>query len=82
MAIIQTSAYDEFIEFITSSPTLEETVNFRLSDATQTHFSQLLEKNRNQTLTAEEQAELNEFLHLEHLMRMMKIRAYEKMDAS
>ncbi len=82
MAIVNVSAYDEFVEFITSSPTLEQLAAFRLSDTTEKYISELLAANRTRTLTAEEEAELDEFLRIEHLMRKAKIRAYEKLDSA
>ncbi len=81
MAIVQISAYDEFIEFISSSPTLEEMTEFRLSDESENHISRLLEANRQRRLSPTEESELDEYLRLEHIMRRMKIRAFEKLDA-
>ena len=80
MAIVHLRPYDEFIEFITSSPTLEEISTFRLSEESEAHISQLLERNRTQKLTGQEEAELDEYLRLEHIMRKAKIRAFEKLD--
>lgn len=71
--------YTEFIDFITSEPSLEQMANFRLSDAAETRLNALLEANRHGTLTAEEQKELNDYLQLEHLMRMMKYTALAKL---
>lgn len=80
MAVAHTSVYDEFADFITSSPTLEEITRFRLSDPTEERINALLDANRNRTLTADEQAELDEAIRVEHLMRLVKIRAYARMD--
>lgn len=80
MAIVQTTAYTEFIEFITSSPSLEAMTTFRLSDATEQRVSDLLEANRNGVISPEDHQELDEFLRLEHIMRMMKLRALEKLE--
>ncbi len=77
--IIKLSAYDEFVEFITSSPPLEEISEFRLSAETEARFSELLEANRNRSLTDLEEAELDEFMRLEHIVRKAKIRAFEKL---
>lgn len=79
MQIRDHAAYDEFVEFMLSSPTLEQITQFRLSDAMEQKINDLLDANRNRTLTAEEQAELDEYIRLEHLMRKMKIRAFEKL---
>lgn len=81
MAIAHVKAYDEFVEFITSSPSLEALANFRLSAESEARFSTLLEANRAGTLTSVEEAELDELIRLEHLMRKAKIRAFEKLHA-
>lgn len=80
MAIVNIGAYEEFVDFVTSSPTLEQIAAFRLSDATEARISALLEANRSARLTAEEESELDEYPRLEHIMRKLKIRAYEKLD--
>ena len=79
MAIAQLKAYDEFVEFITTSPTLQQMSEFRLSEESEAHISALLDANRNRKLTSEEEAELDEYLRLEHIMRKAKIRAFEKL---
>lgn len=80
MVIRNISAYDEFVEFITSRPSLEEITDFRLSDEIETHISDLLQANRTRRLTDDENEELDEYLRVEHLMRKAKLRAYEKLD--
>ncbi len=81
MAIVHLRPYDEFIEFITSSPTLAEISEFRLSDESEARIHALLEVNKSQRLTPDEEVELDEYLRLEHIMRKAKIRAFEKLDA-
>jgi hypothetical protein len=80
MAIVQISAYDEFVEFITSLPTLEQISEYRLSDETEAQISALMERNNEGALSADEETELDEYLRLEHIMRKAKIRAFEKLD--
>ena len=79
MAVVRTSAYDEVLEFLTSTPTLAQIISFRPSEAIQERISTLLEANRNGLLNAEERAELDEFEQLEHFMRRLKIRAHTKL---
>ena len=79
MQIRDHAAYDEFVEFMLDSPSLEQITQFRLSDAMEQKINDLLDANRNRTLSAEERAELDEYIRLEHLMRKMKIRAFEKL---
>lgn len=80
MAIAHLPAYDEFIEFITSTPTVEQVSQLRFSPATEARISALLQANREQTITPEETVELDEYLRLERIMRKAKIRAIEKLD--
>lgn len=80
MAVVEIDAYDEFVEFITSGPTLEQIATFRLSPAADQRISVLLTANRQRRLTDAEEAELGEYLRLEHIVRKAKIRAWEKLD--
>ena len=82
MQVVDINAYDEFVEFITSSPTLEQIADFRLSEAAEARIGELLDANRNRRLTDAEENELNEYLRLEHMVRKAKIRAYEKLNHS
>ena len=79
MAIVNLNAYDEYVEFITSHPTVEQVADFRLLDAVEARIRDLLEANRTRKLTAEEDTELDEYLRLEHIMRKAKLRALEKL---
>jgi hypothetical protein len=83
MAVARSSAvYDEFIEFITSSPTLEQIAEYQLSEAAETRVDYLLEQNNSGEINADELAELDDYLRIEHLIRMAKIRAREKLTAA
>lgn len=75
----QSPYYLEFIEFITSQPTLAEMAQYQLSSAGEARISALLEANRQGELSAAEHAELDDYLRLEHLMRMMKYMAMSKL---
>ncbi len=80
MRVVEISAYDEFVEFITSVPTLEQIANFRLSTAAEQRIRDLLDANQARRLSDAEEAELDEYLRLEHMVRKAKLRAYEKLD--
>ncbi len=80
MAIAHLPAYEEFVEFITSVPTIEQVSRLHFSEATEARISSLLKANREQTITPEESTELDEYLRLERIMRKAKIRAIEKLD--
>jgi hypothetical protein len=81
MLTLHGNIYDEFVEFITSSPSLEAIAEFRLSEAAEQRISDLLRREREEHLSTLEAEELNEALRIEHIMRMAKIRAFEKLDA-
>lgn len=76
----QTTAHREFAEFIISMPALEQIAAFRLSDTTEAHINGLQDANNAGTITEAERAELEDYLRLEHLMRLVKLEAYKKLD--
>jgi hypothetical protein len=80
MAVKQISAYDEFVDFMTSLPTLEEIANYTISPTAQARVNELLAANRNRRLTDAEVTELDEYERLEHSIRRAKIRAFEKLN--
>lgn len=80
MAIRQISAYDSFIEFMASLPSLDEIAAYSMSAETQARIRDLLDANRTRRLTDAENIELDEYEHLGRLIRRAKLRAFEKMD--
>lgn len=79
MATVTSPVYAEFFEFLVSSPTPEQIVAFHASEATQERARELLAANRENRLTPDEQAELDEFERVSHLVRMLKIYALERL---
>jgi hydroxymethylpyrimidine/phosphomethylpyrimidine kinase len=83
MAITMTGAtvkaYEEFAEFIVSEPSLEQIANFQLSSTIENRMNSLLETCCVRTLNTEEEAELSEYLRLEHLVRRAKMSAVVKL---
>lgn len=71
--------YEEMIELIASGATPQEIIDFRPSRQAQLRARELLTKNRDETITQEEQDELSQFLMLEHVLRMAKARARQKL---
>jgi len=67
--------YSEIIDFLSSNPTTKRIIAFKISGAAQEHLEELLYRNREEELTAEEQAELDTYGHLNHLMIRLKARA-------
>ncbi len=78
MAVVQRTPFQEFADFMTSSPTLKQISEFRLSEESEERINDLLEANRKGTIKPDEHEELEDYARLEHLMRMVKIRAFEK----
>jgi hypothetical protein len=82
MATLETTTlFDEILDFLASTPTPEQIIAFHPSDALQSRLRDLLERNRNGLLYAEESAELDEFSRMNHLMSMLKIRARKRLTA-
>ncbi|MFO0802060.1 MAG: hypothetical protein U0791_02905 [Gemmataceae bacterium] len=72
-------AYDEFVDFIAGGRTPQSVIDFRPSDATKSHVADLLRRNKSESLSADETAELNHYLQIEHLMRLAKARARQRL---
>ncbi|MBA3823167.1 MAG: hypothetical protein H0X24_04570 [Ktedonobacterales bacterium] len=68
-------AYDEVVAFFASGPSREQVANFRLSDETIQRVRDLLHKNSAGTLTEAESDELDQCVHLDRLMLMIRTRA-------
>jgi hypothetical protein len=79
MAVVRATAYDEVFEFLTSTPSPEQIIAFRPSEATQERLRYLLDQNRNDRLATDERTELDEFMKIEHFMRMLKAKAQLKL---
>ena len=74
MATAQPTAYDEIVNLFAEPAIAEQVLSFHPSPGMQERVEALLEKNRNGTLTPDEQAELDEVERLEHFMRLVKAR--------
>jgi hypothetical protein len=71
-------AYDEIIELFANGTSPQQIVSFKPSDESKKRVQELLQKNKSGSLTSEEEAELNDFGQIEHLMRLVKTRARQK----
>ncbi len=67
--------WNDILEFLSACVPPERILAFRPSGEAQERLSLLLERNRQGTLTDEEEAELNECERMEHLVRLLKTRA-------
>jgi len=71
-------AYQEVIAFLGRGATSTEIVNFRLSPQAQARAKSLLQKNRDQTLTPSDNAELDFYVELENFMALLKMQALQQ----
>lgn len=70
-----TKAHEEVIDFMAAGSVPAAVVAFRPSEAARARVSDLLARQSAASLGAEEEAELNDYISLEHLMRLAKARA-------
>jgi len=68
-------AYEEVIDFIAAGTTPQNVIDFRPSNAAQERLEDLLSRENEGLLSAEEKFELDHYLQLEHLIRLAKARA-------
>jgi hypothetical protein len=59
---IQQSIFAELAEFLVTQPTLEELAAYKVSSGVQHHIDDLLERNREEGLSAQERLELEKIL--------------------
>lgn len=74
--------FEEMIDFLASSPTPRQIIKHKVSPAVQQRLEELLDKNGERELTAEEAAELDAFRRVNHLMVLLKARAHRALQAS
>ena len=71
-------AASEIIAVLASQPTPEQVLALRPSDAMQARVSELLRRSKSDGLSRGDESELDRYLYLEHLVRLAKARAIEK----
>lgn len=70
-----TRAYEEIIDFIAAGTTPSRVVAFQPSQEVKDRVADLIHREKTAGLSPEESSELNQYLQLEHLMRLAKARA-------
>jgi hypothetical protein len=73
------AAWDEVDDFLTSSPSLQQILDYRPSEEAQARVRELLQMNRDGSLSEDDTAELDDYLALENFMRHLKIKALSKL---
>jgi len=76
---VQRSIYTELADFLVSQPTLEELAVYKVSPGIQQHLDDLLERNREQGLSAQERQELEKILALMQMLDLAKAKAQLKL---
>jgi hypothetical protein len=72
---VASPVYFEIVDFIAAGTTPETVIDFEPSLEAQQRLATLIERDRADILSAEEEAELDHFMELEHILRMAKARA-------
>jgi hypothetical protein len=70
-----TRAYEEIIDFIAAGTTPSRLIAFQPSEEVKARVADLIHREKTTGLSSEESSELNQYLQLEHLMRLAKARA-------
>jgi hypothetical protein len=73
--------YEEIVEFIAEVADTEKLGRFHPSKAAEARVAVLLEKHKKGTLRTAEREEFDQFLRLEHIMRLAKARARKRAGA-
>ena len=79
--MVITRVFDEIVDFITSAPQPEQILNFKPSTVAQRRLETLLDKKREEGLNEVEKHELEQYLTIEHIMRLAKARARQRLTA-
>ena len=75
------SGLSEVLEFLANLPSPEEILALKPSDILQTQVQDLLEKSRTIGLTPEEERAWQQYEYIEHLVRVAKAKALQKLQA-
>ncbi len=76
----ETQAEMEVIRFLLHRPTPEDIIAFRPSSPVATRLYELIDQERSGALGEAERRELESYLYLEHLMRLMKAEAHRQLE--
>lgn len=76
--VAEADVVSQFFYFLIDDPTPEEVLNYTISEVDQYRWEELLRKNQEDNITTDERAEMEYFIKAEHLVRIAKIRALQK----
>lgn len=79
MAVQRLRVWDEVDDFLTSTPSPQEIIDFHLSESVQERLAHLLDGNRQNTLNPDEVYELEQMLAVDTFMSRLKVKAIKKL---
>ena len=77
-----TTAFDEIITFLASAPSAGAIIAFRPPEQLQARMHDLMQKNRADSLSLEEEAELDEFLRMNRFMSRLQAKTKQTLKQS
>ena len=72
-------AYEEMIDFLVTHAAPEKIIAFAPSETTRARVWELVRREKEGALSADEKTELDHHAHLEHIFRVAKARAFERL---
>jgi len=72
-------AYEELVDFIAANTAPAKLITFRPSAETRGRVAELVAREKAGGLSREESSELDHFVEIEHLMRLAKARARQRL---
>ena len=82
LSTFMTRAYEEIIDFIAAGTTPESLIDFQPSEVVKERVADLIFREKISDLSTDEKAEIDHYLMIEHLLRLVKARAYHYVRAS
>jgi len=79
-SIDSSPAFDGLLELLATNADPQQILGFHLPEDNQRRLDELLAKNRANTLTEADKAELQSFEQLEHVVRLLKAKMYGRTD--
>lgn len=73
--------YDELAELLANMDPAK-VIQFHASKGAQKRLEELLEKNKEGTITDDEKVEIERFMTVEHIVRLAKARAHQRLAAA
>ncbi len=70
--------YEEIVAFIASGPASNHLAGFKPSEETKNHVAYLIQKEKEANLSPDEHSELNHYMQIEHIMRLVKAKAHQR----